>query len=154
LSLDDRDRQEIKTLVAEEIHQVLRREMARWWAESILALAGYPPHSQWGSHSRGAGSAGSGESAGQQAQAKTKTVRPRPVGRPRPQALVPDGAGDDSPSPDSSNGSTGGNTSAVDYLTGVVESLLRTQESLAEQLQASMAQLEGLLRESQGRQGT
>lgn len=156
MALDDRERQEIKALVAEEIHQVLRREMAHWWAESILALAGYPPPSDRGSDTQGTAGPGSDGNAGQKTPPRAKTVRPRPVGRPRPPVPLlanhgaPNHAGTGSHAGDGSTGTPTGDPDGVDYLTGVVESLLRTQESLAQQLQASMRHLETLLSERGG----
>lgn len=102
MALDDKDKQEIRALVAEEIHNVLRREMAQWWAESLMALAGYPPADS----------------------PRRRGVTPRKVGRP---------AG--------GNGS-GGDGGDPEYLVQVVESLLRSQEMLAQQLKDSLHKVE------------
>lgn len=153
MPLDERDKQEIKALVAEEINQVLRREMAHWWAESILALSGYPPHGAGPSTYQGSeGGEKNGGGAGE-SRFKTKTVRPRPVGRFRPPAPALDAGGPASPPGDGRGLDEDGDPPGVEYLTGVVESLLRIQESLAQELQASMKRLEGLVRASQQKQG-
>src|SRR5690606_11017253 len=123
------------------------------------ALAGYPPPRDWRSETQGTGGPGSEGNAGQRTPPRTKTVRPRPVGRPRPPVPLldnhgsPNDAGAGSHSGDGSTGAPTRDPDGVDYLTGVVESLLRTQESLAQQLQESMRHLETLLGERGGQQG-
>lgn len=161
MALDERDKEEIRSLVAAEIHDVLRREMAQWWAESLLALAGYPPHPRGSGEGGGGGGAKDGQVAeGGQGQgggdgpAGRKTVVPRKIGGQSPlRHRIPTVwavQGQPGGGQQENGGSGGGAEAGIEYLAQMVEAMLRSQEALAQQLQESLGRVEALLEKGQG----
>lgn len=58
MPLNKSEKEEIRAIVASEIQDVLRGEMAQWWAESVAALASQEASSGAGANQRGRQSSG------------------------------------------------------------------------------------------------
>lgn len=138
MPLDKREREEIRAVVASELQDVLRQEMAQWWAESVMALAAgrstQPPPTP---AARGAATADrSAASEGTGAVSSTagpgsEGVRPPLQGRQQapPASAASDAALD------------------AEYLERLAASLARRQQMLALDLQRSMLRIRGALEE-------